>query len=55
LRTKYLSAELLPESEIKKEKLKILDEKGKVVMAEYLQLETELVEKYGIEILQEIL
>lgn len=55
LRTKYLSTELLPESEARTEKLRILHEKGQDVMTQYLQLENELVEKYWIEILQDIL
>ena len=55
LRTKYLSAEILPDSELKTEKLRVLHEKWQEVMTQYLQLETELVEKYGMEILEEIL
>lgn len=55
LRSKYLSAELLPDSELKTEKLRILKENGDLIMWEYLQKEADAITKYGIEILQEIL
>lgn len=55
LRSKYLSAELLPESEIKTETLRILKEKWDLVMSEYVEKQKTLVDKYWAEILQEIL
>lgn len=55
LRSKYLSAELLPESEIKTETLRILKEKWDLIMSQYVEKQKILVEKYGVEILQEIL
>lgn len=55
LRTKYLSAELLPDSELKTETLRILKEKWDLVMTQYIEKQNILIEKYGIEILQEIL
>lgn len=55
LRSKYLSAELLPDSELKTETLRILKEKWDLVMTQYIEKQSILIEKYGIEILQEII
>ena len=55
MRSKYLSTELLPESETKTEKLRILHERWQEVMTKYLTKETEAIAKYWVEILQEIL
>lgn len=55
LRSKYLSAELLPESELKTETLRVLKEKWDLVMTQYIEKQNILIEKYGIEILQEII
>lgn len=55
LRSKYLSSELLPDSELKTETLRILKEKWDIVMDQYIKKQNILIEKYGIEILQEIL
>lgn len=55
LRSKYLSAELLPESEVKTEKLKILHDRWQEVITQYLKIEAELIEKYWVEILQDLL
>lgn len=55
LRSKYLSAEILPDSELKTETLRILKEKWDLVMTQYIEKQNILIEKYGIEILQEII
>lgn len=55
LRSKYLSAELLPDSNLKKETMKILKEKWDIIMTQYIEKQNILIEKYGVEILQEIL
>jgi hypothetical protein len=54
LRIKYLSVDLLPDSESKTEKLQILHERGQSVLWEYLQLEWEMIAEYGMEILQDL-
>ena len=50
-----MSVELLPDSEAKIEKLRILKENWEKIIQEYLLKEQEAIEKYGMEILKDLI